>query len=540
MATARTAWATALLLTMSALGAVWIAGSAGAAEAPKDTLVIVSEMGPNGLDTMVPTANDHSRMVNWQAYDRLVSSPEKTLPDGTISYDAKKFIPELAESWEISEDKKTYIFHIRKDATFHDGTPVTARDVKWSFDRAIAAGGFPAVQMAAGSLINPDQFSVVDDHTFEMTFEKPNKLTMPDLVVPVPAIVNSELAKKHATAADPWALDWVAHNDCGGGAFKVESWTPGQQTVFTRFDAWKSGPLPNLKKVIFKQIASPGTRRALLEKGDVDMSVGLPPKDYAELAKEGKVKVIGVPIQNDLVFVDMNVKMPPFDNPKVRQAISYALPYKAILSSALYGRATPMYDGDPSKPYDPTWPVPQKHGTDLEKAKVLLAEAGFPNGFKTTLSFDLSEATTREPMAILIQESLKKIGVEVTLEKVPGSNWFAQMASKTMPMVIAEFYGWLDYPEYFFFWNYDGANNSVFDTMNYTNPEMDKIIEAARFAPDEKSYTEDLQKMVDLAMSDLPRIPLYRRYADYAMQKNVQGFEYWFHIHPDFRKLYKE
>jgi peptide/nickel transport system substrate-binding protein len=537
MATARQGWAAALLMTATALGGSL---AAHAAEAPKDTLVIVSEMGPNGLDTMLPTANDDSRMVNWQAYDRLVSSPEMTLPDGTISYDAKKFIPELAESWEISDDKKTYIFHIRKDATFHDGAPVTAKDVKWSFDRAIAAGGFPAVQMAAGSLSSPDQFSVVDDHTFRMTFEKPNKLTMPDLVVPVPTIVNSELAKKHGTAADPWALEWTSHNDCGGGAFKVETWTPGQQTVFTRFDEWKSGPLPKLKKVIFRQIASPGTRRALLEKGDVDISVGLPPKDYAELAKEGKVNVIGVPIQNDLVFVDMNVKMPPFDNPKVRQAISYALPYKEILSSALYGRATPMYDGDPSKPYEATWPVPIKHGTDLEKAKALLTEAGFPNGFKTTLSFDLSEATTREPTAILIQESLKKIGVDVTIEKVPGSNWFAQMASKTMPMVIAEFYGWLDYPEYFFFWNYDGANNSVFDTMNYQNPTMDKYIEAARFAPDEKAYTADLHDMVDLAMSDLPRIPLYRRYADYAMQKNVKGFEYWFHIHPDFRKLYKE
>jgi peptide/nickel transport system substrate-binding protein len=173
-------------------------------------------MGPNGLDTMVPTANDHSRMVVWQAYDRLVSHGEKTLPDGTVSYDAKVITPELAESWDISEDKKTYIFHLRKDATFHNGTPVTAKDVKWSFDRAIAAGGFPAVQIEAGSLVNADQFSTIDDHTFKATFEKPNKLTMPDLIVPVPVIVNSELAKKHATAADPWALDWVSHNDAGG------------------------------------------------------------------------------------------------------------------------------------------------------------------------------------------------------------------------------------------------------------------------------------------------------------------------------------
>ena len=313
----RSTLATAALLTASV---ALPASRPGAAEIAKDTLVIVSEMGPNGLDTMVPTANDHSRMVVWQAYDRLVSHGEKTLADGTISYDAKVVTPELAESWEASEDGKTYIFHLRKDATFHDGTPVTAKDVKWSFDRAIAAGGFPAVQMAAGSLVKPEQFSVVDDHTFKATFDQFNKLTMPDLVVPVPVIVNSELAKKHATEKDPWAFEWVSRNDCGGGAFKVESWTSGQQTVFTRFDEWKSGPLPKLKRVVYRQIASAGTRRALLEKGDVDMSVGLPPKDYAELAEQGKVKVIGVPVQNDLVFVDMNVKIPPFDNPKVREA----------------------------------------------------------------------------------------------------------------------------------------------------------------------------------------------------------------------------
>jgi peptide/nickel transport system substrate-binding protein len=307
-----------------------------------------------------------------------------------------------------------------------------------------------------------------------------------------------------------------------------------------RFDAWKSGPLPKLQKVIYRQIASAGTRRALIEKGDVDISVGLPPKDYADLAKIGKIKVVGVPVQNDLVFVDMNTKMKPFDNPKVREAISYAIPYKEILATALYGRGVAMYDGDTAKPYAPTWPVPIKHGTDLAKAKALLTEAGFPNGFKTTLSYDLSEATVREPTAILIQESLKKIGVELTLEKVPGSSWFAQMASKSMPMVIAEFYGWLDYPEYFFFWNFDGSNNAVFNTANYVNPTLDQQIEIARFTADEKTYKQSMQKMVDIVMTDMPRIPLYTRFADYAMQPNVKGFEYWFHTHPDFRKLYKE
>src|SRR5690606_29531246 len=140
---------------------------------------------------------------------------------------------------------------------------------------------------------------------------------------------------QHVTDADPWGLEWTQRNDAGGGGFMVQSWKPGDQLVLTRFDDWKSGPLPSLSKVVFRQIASPGTRRALLEKGDVDISVGLPPKDYAELAAAGELQVIGTPVQGDLLFIDMNVQMAPFDNLKVRQAIAYAIPYQQIMDAAL-------------------------------------------------------------------------------------------------------------------------------------------------------------------------------------------------------------
>jgi len=529
------------LLAGSILSPVLIAvgGKAAFAKTPPEVLVVVGEQGTNSLDTMVPVANDYSRMVNWQVYDRLVTHGSRVLPNGTVSYDYTKMEPELAESWEISADRKTYLFHIRKDAVFHDGSPVTADDVKWSFDRAVSVGGFAQIQMGAGSLTKPEQFSVVDPHTFKITFDVPNKLTMPDLVVPIPCVVNSVLAKKHATASDPWALDWVQHNDAGGGAFRVASWKPGTEIVFTRFEDWKSGPLPKLKRVIYRQISSPGTRRALLEKGDVDISVGLPPKDYAELAKAGKLQVIGTPIQNDLLFIDMNVKMKPFDNPIVRQAIAWAVPYQSIMDAALYDRGVPMFGGNPSKPYPAEWPVVSHYTTDLDKAKKLLTQAGLPNGFETTVSYDLSQATTREPIALLLQENLAKIGVKVTIEKVPGANWFAQMASKTMPFVITEFYGWLVPPEYFYYWNFYGKNNAVFNTANYANPKLDALIEDARFQNDPTIYDADLVKMNDIVMSDLPRIPLARLFFDVAMQKNVHGYEYWFHTHLDFRKLYK-
>ena len=188
--------------------------------------------------------------------------------------------------------------------------------------------------------------------------------------------------------------------------------SPGSEIVFKRFEDWKSGPLPFFSRVVSRQIASAGTRRALLEKGDADLSFNLPPKDFAELIKTDKLTIIGTPVDAELLYIDMLTTKPPFDNPKVRQAVAYAIPYQAILDTALFDRGIGMFGG-PGDPTTTDWPQPSPYVTDLDKAKALLAEAGYPDGFKTTLSFDVSTASTREPIALLVQDSLKKIGIEV-------------------------------------------------------------------------------------------------------------------------------
>src|SRR5258708_33187941 len=135
-------------------------------------------------------------------------------------------------------------FNLRKDATFHDGTPVTAKDVKWSFDRSVSVGGFPTFQMSAGSLEKPDQFVVLDDHTFRVEFIRKDKMLMFNLAVVVPFVINSALANKNATEADPWAMNWLRNNEAGGGAYRVESWRPGSETILVRFYNCKTGPPP--------------------------------------------------------------------------------------------------------------------------------------------------------------------------------------------------------------------------------------------------------------------------------------------------------
>ncbi len=199
--------------------------------------------------------------------------------------------------------------------------------------------------MKAGSLIKKEQFVAVDDSTFRVDFIKKDRLTVPDLAVIVPGIYNSELLKKNATEKDPWALEYTKSNTAGSGAYKVTSWKPGVETVYQRNDAWVGGKLPELKKVIWRTIPSSGNRRALMERGDADISFDLPAKDFSEMKKEGKLKMISNPIGNGMYSLELNVENPPFNNEKVRQAVAYALPYQKIVADAMFGIANPLFGG---------------------------------------------------------------------------------------------------------------------------------------------------------------------------------------------------
>jgi peptide/nickel transport system substrate-binding protein len=516
--------------------AIW---SPAKADARSESLLVVSESGPNNLDIHGVGTNVPGYEVSWNCYDRLISHEMKAGPGGVPYYDKDKFKPELAEDMNVGDMSAT--FRLKKNATFQDGTPVTAKDVKWSLDRAVSVGGFPTFQMSAGSLTKPEQFVVVDDHTVRVDFLKKDRLTIPDLAVIVPCIVNSELVKKHASEKDPWGLEYTKQNTAGSGAYKVVKWTAGTEVIMERNDKWVGGPLPKIKRVIWRMVPQAGNRRALLERGDADVSYELPNQDFAEMKRDGKLNVVSLPISNGIQYLGMNVSKPPFDNPKVREAVAYAVPYQKIVDAVMFGLANPMYGAPADKATEVKWPQPTKYVTDIAKAKALMAEAGRADGFETTLSFDLGFAGVNEPMCILIQESLAQIGIKCTINKIPGANWRTELNKKVMPLYTNIFSGWLDYPEYFFYWCYH-SGNSIFNTMNYNSPEMDKFIDGARLAAanhDTGAYDTDVKGFVDLAFKDIPRIPLYQPYLNVAMQKNISGFQYWFHRRLDYRSMVK-
>ena len=171
----------------------------------------------------------------------------------------------------------------------------------------------------------------------------------------------------------------------------------------------------------------------------------------------------------------MNVTKPPFDNPKVRQAVAYAIPYQKIMDAVLFGLSKPMFGAPANAPTEVAWPQPHQIQHRYRQSKgSCMAEAGYPNGFETTLSFDLGFAGVNEPLCVLTQESLAQIGIKSTINKIPGANWRTELNKKVLPLYTNVFSGWLDYPEYFFIWCYHGKN-SIFNTMSYQSKDDGRL-----------------------------------------------------------------
>ncbi|MCC5808983.1 MAG: ABC transporter substrate-binding protein [Ectothiorhodospiraceae bacterium] len=531
-------------------GAALAAGSAGvlpflkyipAAEASSRNavLVVCVGSGPNSMDIHRVGSNRESYQISVNLYDRLVTHGRRELEDGTFAYDSTVLEPELAESWEFAEDGMSVDFKLRKDATFWDGKPVTAHDVKWSFDRAVGIGGFPTVQMRAGSLEKPEQFIVVDDHTFRIEFLRKSKLTMPDLAVPIPIIINSEVAKQHATDSDPWAAEYLHRTPAGGGAFKLGGWQSGEQVVYERFDDWKSGPLPEVRRVVIREVPSASTRRALVERGDVDVSLDLPPRDAADMAAAGRVRVASVPVENTVHGLGLNMNFEPFRDKRVRQAIAYAIPYQQIFEAAAYEQGLPLYGADSFDPSSIDWPQPFPYNTDYDKSRELLAEAGYADGFQVPLSMSLGLAQWMEPTCLLIQEGLNRIGIRTSIDKIPGANWRSRsLVEKELDLHLTHFGGWLNYPEYYFFWQY--VHGHLFNSMNYKNEEIEALVdETLHMEVDHPDYEPKLKRMIEIAMDEVPMIPIWQPSLDVAMQQNIEGYEHWFHRQLDCRTLTK-
>ena len=528
------------VLLQGAAGAAFMAGGAwpASAQTRAETLRYVTGATINTLDTTMPGATRESFGLSMNVYDRLFSFGRKKVGENW-AFDPDTIRGELAKSYSISPDSKVITITLRPDATWHDGTPVTAEDVKWSLDRHVTAKSLAAPQFTTGSLTSADQFKIVDPQTVTVTLDKPDRLALANLCVCYAIMINSKLAKKNATADDPWAMEWMKTNTAASGAYIIESHKPGESTVLRRNEKWvggAGGALPSFKRIIIQTVPEPATRANLIERGDADLAIDLAASDLPTIEKSAKSKVVSIPQTNGFTHISMNTQMAPFDNLKVRQAVAMALPYEDMFKAAIFSRGTKLYGGTwATVPPDASFPQAIPNKTDLAKAKALLAEAGHPNGFSTTFAFTAGQTATAEPMAALVKESLGKIGIQVEIQKKPDAEFNTLESEKKMPLFTDGATAWLPYTYYFFYLYF--TRDQRWNFSSWKSKKMEDLTLDARYQTDKAKYEEGCKQMIELFNAETPLIMLWQPNHDAVMAKSVDGYTYQFYRQADFRDL---
>lgn len=522
---------------LGSAGAAWLAPRAGWAQGRAETLRFITGNTINTLDTTMPGATRESFGLSINVYDRLFSFGRKQ-SGGHFVFDPAVIRPELAKGYRISDDHKVITIELRPDATWHDGSPVTAEDVKWSLDRAVAAKSLAPPQMSTGSITSVDQFKIVDPHTVTLTLDKPDRLALANLCVVYAIMINSKVARSHATADDPWAMEWMKTNTAAGGAYVVESHKPGEATILRRNEKWVGGEdgLPFFRRIIIQTVPEAATRASLVERGDADLCIDLAASDIPTMEQSAKTKVDSIPQTNGFTHITMNTAVAPFDNAKVRQAVAAALPYEDMFHASIFGRGRKLYDaGWTGTPPDVSFPQPMPNKTDPARAKQLLAEAGMPGGFSTSFAYSVGQAATAEPVASLLKEALGKVGIQVDVQKKPDAEFNTLEADGKMPFYTDGATAWLPYTYYFFYLYF--TRDQRWNFSRWMNPAMAELTLDARYQTDTAKYDDDCRKMIELFVEQTPLIMLWQPNQDAVMVKGLEGFTYQFYRQTDFRSL---
>lgn len=419
------------------MGASILASAAGAAWAERSDLTIAMQLEPPHLDPTSAAAGAIDSVV----YSNIFEGLTRFASDGSV-------IPGLASGWEISDDGLTYTFTLHGDVSFHDGTAMDAEDVKFSLDRARADDSSNAQKALFAGITDVE---VVDPLTVKVTLAEPNGAFL------------FNMAWGDAVIVAPESIADIKTKPIGTGAFKFVNWVQGDKIDIMRNEAYW-GVKPALEKATFKFISDPTAAFAAVMAEDIDAFAGFPaPENLPQFEADPRFQVLVGSTEGETIL-STNNKMPPFDNVKVREAVAHAIDRQAIIDGAMFGYGTPI--GTHFAPHHPDYVDLTGLSTyDPELSKKLLAEAGFPDGFKTTLKLPPPSYARRGGEIIAAQ--LRAVGIEAEISNLEWAQWLEQVfkgkdfglsiVSHTEPMDIGIYAN----PDYYF---------------QYDNPEFQGLI----------------------------------------------------------------
>ncbi len=495
------------------------------------TIVIAAPATPQSLD-----CNFDVSLGTFEAiaalYDGLLGFakvPDAGVPaalrEDTAFYADKpgnvNMVGKLAESWELDPSGKRVVFKLRQGVKSNWGNELTAEDVRWTWNRAFELGALGAFYTAVSGLKRPEDVKVEDKYVVSFNTDDPNPLLLKihtNLYTPV---YDSTKCKEMGGADDPWARKFIENESAGFGPYKLQQLTRGQQAVFAAREDYYGGK-PAIDTVVFKEVPTSASRMQLLQGGAVDIAQYLQPLEIISLKNVPSVAVETVPA-SFMIWIELNAKIAPFDNPDVRRAMNYAFPQEEVLKAVYQGLASPLngcmpniYPGFAGDYYN--------YKYDLEKAKELLTKAGVGSGFKTSLSYNAGDPV-QEPIAIIYQSALKNIGIEVELNKVPAGSFYNFVTDRKQPMIFYVDSPWCPDPGYSLTLYFDSMSYVYYS--NYANAEVDKLLATAAATADETVRLEVTKKAQAIIMDEAPWT--FIAYPNYTMARKVdlKGWTYY-------------
>ncbi len=490
-------------------------------------IVAISE----NIDTFDPgfTVGSKTAQTTIQnTFDQLTQYQvvEKTTSDGTAyrTVDTEQIIPMLCDAW--TADGADMVFTMRDGATYSNGDPIDANTMVEGYKRIFETEAVSSFLLSmGGGITDSSAFSAPDPKTFVMRMSQPNTLIPKNNVMHNTSVLNPKELAEHATTSDPWALDYFKKNlGIGNGPYKLQSYKPDDSLVLVANEKYY-GEQPKFTTVVLKIVPDATQRVQLLKRGDVDFATQIPRQEFAGLKGDPNLKVLSLPTTL-VTMLEMNTQIPPFDKKEVRQAVAYATPYQAIIEQVFQGQAeigkSLVPSGMPTSDFSTN-----QYDTNPDKAKELLAAAGFPNGQglpEIKLSFNAG-IPEWERIAILMQNALKQIGMNIQLEKLPYATFNELEQGKKLQMWTDEWISWVNDPYYHMSWL--AASGSPTNYPQFTNARVDEIVAQYTLAPDSPEREAASKEAQAIIIEESPYVFLCQPNWIVYTRGDIDGYVYY-------------
>jgi peptide/nickel transport system substrate-binding protein len=500
-----------------------VTGGLAATYGPQQTAVVAGDISdavtldPNLMYERGATVPDH------QLYSTLVAFTRGNLT---------KVQPLVAQTWEVSKDARIYTFHLRRGVVFSGGNPLTAEDVLYSFQRVVNLPKDPAAWLITQMGIDDKTFSTAvkapDPYTVVITLEKPFSpgAFLSIIANPVASIVDSKTVKAHVANND-WGSAWLSDHSAGSGPYMLVKWERQVSIEMVANPQYNLGPAPAIKRIVMLNIMENTVQREMLGRGDADIAWDLSAAQIAALKREPKFYVFQIP---DLAmeYLGMDVKnVPAFAKAGVRQAVRYAIDYDGIINDLLTGNGTPLQGVVPKGlfGYDPS--LPFKH--DPAKAKSLLAEAGFGNGFAVELLTGTGTAAggiSLGDLAAKVKNDLGTVGITANVRQIVQSELLKTYRGQQSQMVLL---GWfVDYPDPDDFAKPFGdyTQKSLAWRLQYYNDPLSKLVDQAAGLQNTPERLSLYKKVNDMIAQDGPFAVLYQPIVSLGVSNRIKDLAY--------------